>query len=729
MSSFLPNLKPGRGGHYPVPTMLQMETTECAAACLGMILAYFGRRESLETLRVRCGVSRDGSNAANMMRAAREYGLETSGFRCPREDLFDLPFPMVIFWNYNHFVVLEGIRKGTVCINDPNDGRCRISVQEFDENYSGACFCFQPGPQFQPGGAASPTLLRGLLSRLGHIKKPLSYAALATLGLALPGVAVPTLLKVFIDEVLIGQNGSWMMPLLFGLLLAAIIQGGLTWLQRPLLARLETKLAIVMTTRFFWYIATLPMLFFALRYVGDIADRVASNDEVARLLSGQLAVNIINLFTMVIYAAVMFSYDVSLTLIAMSMVAINLIVLQLAARARDNANRILLKEQGKVAGASINGLQIMETLKANGAEDDFFSRWAGIHANALGAQQRLGLVTALTNVVPPLLTALTIVAILGFGGLRILDGALSIGALVAFQSLTLSFSAPIVGLVNFGASLQLIQGDLARLDDVLKYEPDARAVQGISNPEPEVDAPAPRGFIELDRVTFGYNVADEPLIEELNLSIRPGQRVALVGGSGSGKSTVAKLVCGLLTPWSGEVRVDGEKLEQIPLHRFAEIVAHVDQEIVLFEASVRDNVSLWDRTIEERDIIQALRDAMIHDVVASRSLKYDTLVEENGRNFSGGQRQRLELARALARSPAILALDEATAALDPLTEMKIDDNLRRRGCTCLIVAHRLSTVRDADEIVVLEHGRIVQRGVHEQLIAEPGQYRDLVSLD
>ena len=429
---------------------------------------------------------------------------------------------------------------------------------------------------------------------------------------------------------------------------------------------------------------------------------------------------------MAFYAAVMLSYDAPLTLVALVMVAVNLLVLRLAARARENANRRLLKERGRVGGASINGIQIIETLKANGAEGDFFARWSGMHANALSAQQRLGLVATLANIVPVLLSLLTVISILGFGGLRILDSALTIGGLIAFQSLALSFAQPVQGLIRFGANLQMIKADIARLDDVLNYAPDARTFRGVNEREPDAAVPVPRGFVDLDKVTFGYNALEPPLIEDFTLSIRPGRRVALVGGSGSGKSTIAKLICGLLTPWSGSVRIDGQDFNDIPPSRFAELVSHVDQEITLFEGNVRDNVALWDPTIEERAIVQALRDAAIHDIIAARPLKYDAPVDEGGRNFSGGQRQRLEIARALARNPAILVLDEATAALDPVTEVAIDDNLRRRGCTCLIVAHRLSTIRDADEIVVLDRGRIVQRGTHDSLIAEDGLYRTLV---
>ncbi len=723
---FRPNLQRKSGGRRAVPTVLQMETTECSAACLGMILAYYGCWVPLETLRVRCGVSRDGGNAANMLRAAREFGLAAKGFRSEREQLFDIPFPMVVFWEFNHFVVLEGIKGNKVYINDPGEGPRRLSLEEFDDGYTGMCFIFEPEPVFRRRGA-EPSVLSGLATRFGRVHNSLIFAALATLALVVPGIAVPTMIKVFIDDVLIRQNGYWLTPLLVGLLLAAIAQGTLTWLQRALLARMETKLSFVTTTRFFWHVVTLPMLFFSQRYAGDIASRVQSNFTVAQLLAGELAINLINILAMVFYFGVMLSYDIPLTIIAFAMVVINLVALKFAARARENANRRLLKENGRVAGASINGIRIIETLKANGAENDFFARWSGMHANALIAQQHLSLVTAFANVVPPLLTSLSIIAILGIGGLRIIDGALTIGALVAFQFLMFSFSEPVQGLVRFGEDIQLIKGDLTRLDDVLNYAPDERTVRGVREIEQVVAAPVPQGVIDLENVTVGYNSKDPPLIEDFTLSLQPGRRVALVGGSGSGKSTIAKLACGLLTPWSGSVRIDGQELDQIPPSRLAEIVAYVDQEVVLFEASVRENISLWDPTIDERDVVQALRDAAIHDHIASLPLKYDSPVEEAGRNFSGGQCQRLEIARALVRNPAVLILDEATAALDPLTELEIDDALRRRGCTCLIVAHRLSTVRDADEIVVLDRGSIVQRGTHDQLIVQDGLYRTLVS--
>ncbi len=722
---FRPNLNHHRGGRRRVPTILQMEATECGAACLGMILAHYGRWVPLEELRVRCGVSRDGSKAVNVLRAAREYGLFAQGFRREPMRLFDLPFPMIIFWKFNHFIVVEGIKGNSVYINDPGEGFQKISLEEFDESFTGICLGFQPGPEFRRN-AKQPGVTSGLRTRLGKARVALSFVVLATLILVIPGLAVPTFIKVFVDEVMIQRSGYWVVALLVGLGTAAIMQAALTWLQQICLARMETKLSLVTTSRFFWHVVTLPMEFFSQRFAGDIAARVMSNDKVARLIAGDLATNMINVLTMLFFGLVMLSYDVVLTLVALAMVVLNLLALRFVSRAREHSNRRLLKEHGKLAGASINGIRMIETLKANGSEGEFFTRWSGIHANSLVAQQELGMLTNLLNVVPPLLSSLTTVAVLGVGGLRILEGALTIGGLVAFQTLTHRFTQPITGLVQFGANIQTIKGDIARLDDVMNYVPDPRTAQGMTDHKPK-ELPMARGHLVIDNITYGYNAQEPPLIKNFSLSVQPGQRVALVGGSGSGKSTIAKLVCGLLTPWSGTVRIDGYDLQEISPAHFAELVSYVDQEVVLFQASVQDNITLWDSTVSEFDMAQALRDAAVHDVVMSRPGKLNTAVSENGLNFSGGQRQRLEIARALASDPAVLVLDEATAALDPVTELEIDDRLRQRGATCLIIAHRITTIRDADEIIVLDHGNIAQRGTHKALIEEEGLYRELIT--
>ncbi len=720
-----PNLSRKRGGRRAVPTVLQMEATECGAACLAMILAHHGRWVPLEELRVHCGVSRDGSKAVNLLRVAREFGLDARGFRRDPGRLFDLPFPMIVFWNFNHFIVLEGIRRDFVYINDPAEGPRRISFQEFDEGFTGVCLAFEPTPQFRRGGAR-PNLLQGLFARLGRAWSPFLFVALATVLLLVPGLTLPTISKVFVDEVLVRRSENLVVPLLIGLGGVTILQGLLTWFQQHCLARMETKLSLVATSHFFWHVMTLPMVFFSQRFAGDIANRVSSNDNVARIVSSELATNAVNMFTMVAYGAVMVAYDLVLALVVFAMTAINLLALRLVSRAREDASRRLLKEQGKVAGASVSGISMIETIKANGTEDDLFSRLSGMHTNVVATQQDLGRLTNLLNVVPPLLTALTTVTILGVGGLQLMEGVLTIGGLVAFQSLSRSFSQPIEGLIQFGASLQTVKADIARLDDVLNYTPDQRILRSISESGEPIRW-RHNGFVTLDNITFGYNPQGPPLLENFSLSINPGQRVALVGGSGSGKSTIGRLVCGLLEPWSGTVSIDGKLLQDFPPDHIARTLAYVDQEIVLFEGSVRDNIALWKSTISNRQMSQALRDAAILDDIMARPNKYDTLIEEGGRNLSGGQRQRLEIARALAPSPPIVVFDEATAALDPVTEMEIDDNLRKRGCTYLIIAHRLSTIRDADRIIVLDRGRVVQEGRHDELIKIDGLYRALVT--
>jgi len=705
------------------PTVLQMEAVECGAASLAIILGYYERNVPLEELRVLCGVSRDGAKASNVVKAARSYGLEAKGYRKEPADLRAMKLPMIVFWNFNHFLVVEGFSKdGRVYLNDPAVGPRTVSAEEFDQSFTGVVLEFSPGSDFKPGGE-KPTIFKALQRRLPGSEVALVYIILAGLALVIPGLIVPAFIRIFVDVILVQGNDNWLIPLAGGMVITLLLNILLTWLREFYLLRLETKLALTTSSKFFWHILRLPIEFFTQRYAGDIGSRVAINNKIATLLSGELATTIISIMTVIFYIGLMLQYSVLLTVVGIVVVALNLLALHLVSSRRIDINRKLLQESGKLIGTAMGGLQNIENLKASGTESDFFARWAGYQAKVVNSQQELAIYTELLVTVPPLLTALNTTLILSIGALQVIQGTLTMGMLIAFQSLMMNFVAPFNKLVDLGGVLQEVEADLNRLDDVLRYQMDKpflpkTLIELDHDDHDNLLAHKLIGQVELDKVTFGYNRLMPPLIENLSLTIKPGQRVALVGGSGSGKSTVARLVAGLYEPWSGEILFDGKARPDIPRQILNNSLAVVDQEVFLFAGTIRDNLTMWDTFIPEMNMVQASKDADIHEVISARAEGYDGPMQEGGRNFSGGQRQRMEIARALVTNPSILILDEATSALDALTEQTIDHHLRRRGCTCLIVAHRLSTIRDCDEIIVLDQGKVVQRGTHDRMFRQ-----------
>ena len=705
------------------PTILQMEAVECGAAALAMVLAHHGAWVPLEQLRVACGVSRDGSKASNIIKAARSFGLVANGFRKEPSTLHEMPMPCIIHWNFNHFVVLEGIHGDRVYINDPAIGRRRIDMAELDLAFTGVVLTMEPTEAFKKLGK-KPQGLRLLLRELRGSKQAVGLLVVLSFALIVPSIVAAGFSKIFVDDILIQHTTSWLVPLLIGMAVTAAFRAILTVARQSLLLRLQTKLAVVMISRFFWHVMALPVEFFTQRHAGDIASRISANEQIARLLSGGIAANALNLTSIFFFAAAMAIYDLPLAAIGVSISLANVVVLRFIGERRQDLSRSLAIQQGKLVGATVGAVRTIETLKASGLEDEAFGRWAGIQAEALNAEQQLGTSAIVLDMLPTLFFGLTVAAILGIGGLRVIEGSLTLGSLVAFQSLMASFSGPVTELVNYVGNFQIIRGALERLEDVYNYPPDksGKAVVAADRFPPKLT-----GRVELDNVQFGYSILEPPLLADLSITVQPGSRVALVGASGSGKSTLAKLICGLYRPWAGEIRIDGWTVPEIPPQIFANSVAYVDQDVFLFEGTARDNLTLWDLTVTEADLSQALKDAVIHDDIATRPGNYDCYVNEGGTNFSGGQRQRIEIARALVSNPSVLVLDEATAALDPITEKAIDDNLRRRGCTCIIIAHRLSTIRDCDEIIVLEQGKIAERGTHEQLILCQGAYAKLVA--
>lgn len=708
------------------PTVLQMEASECGAACLAMILEYHGRVVPLETLRQDCGVSRDGSNAYNIIRAAKRHGLLAKGYSKELEGLEELPLPSILFWNFNHFVVFEGFNKQRAYINDPASGPRSMNRDVFDRSFTGVILAVEPGPDFKKGGKR-PSLWGMFAARLPGVRVSLFYVFLASLSLVVPGLLIPVFARIFIDDILVAGNMDWYKPLLLGMTLTAVLRGALTWLQQRALLRIEAKLAVTASAKFFHHVFRLPYAYFTQRFGGEIGSRIRINDFVARLLSFHLSSTLLNLVTVVFFALVMFAYDAPLTMITIAIALVNVVVLRWISRKRTDLNMQLLQEQGKLMGTTMNGLQMIETIRASGGEQDFFSRWSGHQAKALNAWRDLELWSQVTTLLPGFLVAVNTVAVIGLGGLRVMDGHMTMGMLVAYQSLMMSFLAPVGQMVSLSALLQVAVGHMTRLDDVIRHEQDP--VFGKKR-APLVVGQIPIrlvGGLEFRNVTFGYSRIEHPLIEDFNLTLRPGSRVALVGESGSGKSTLVRLVNGLYTAWEGDILYDGKPVTAYPQEVLLHSISFVDQDVFLFKGTVRDNITMWNPGISDEDMIRAAKDARIHEAVAARVGGYDSLVDEGGSNFSGGQRQRLEIARALATQPSILILDEATSALDPDTERAIDENIRRRGCSCLIVAHRLSTIRDCDEILVLRQGRVVERGTHRRLMASGGCYRELVN--
>ncbi|GAB3407376.1 NHLP family bacteriocin export ABC transporter peptidase/permease/ATPase subunit [Massilia agilis] len=718
---------PGAARRVKTPTVLQMEAVECGAAALAIVLAHYGRWIPLEELRIDCGVSRNGSKASNLLKAARRHGMAAKGFtKDGVEALAALPVPSILHWNFNHFLVFEGIEDGHAWLNDPASGPRKVTLEELGESFTGVVLAMEPGPDFVAAGSP-PSLLRELAAWLRHSRQGVALVALASLLLVVPGIALPLCAKVFVDEILVARDERWFGPLMLAMATALAGRALLTWLQQRYLLRLELKLAVAMSTRFLAHVMRLPLNFFSQRHPGEVASRIGASERIAQLLSGSLATSCFNLLAVVFYAAVMLAYDLPLGLCVLALVGLNLWCLHALGRQRADLSNRLIGDQGKLSAATVGAIAGIETLKAGGTEDVAFGRWAGYQAATLLGQQELGRQGALLAVAPGLLAALTAAMVLGLGGLRVIHGVLTIGDLVAFQLLLAAFSQPVAQLVGMAASIQSVKGLLTRLSDVFHYPVPPSAPDGEDAEQEAAWAAGLQGRLELRNVSYGYSPLDPPQVRDISLTVAPGARVALVGASGSGKSTLGRICCGLVPPSSGQVLLDGRALDSLPARVFASAVAYVDQEVFLFQGSLRDNLTLWDDSVPDADLHAALEDACVAAEVAAREGGLDSAVGEGGANWSGGERQRLEIARALVRDPALLVLDEATSALDTVTEQAIDAALRRRGCACVIIAHRLSTLRDCDEIIVLKGGQAVERGTHEQLLALGGEYADLIA--
>ncbi len=716
------------GKKVNTPTILQMEALECGAASLGMIMGYYGKFVSPEILRIECGVSRDGTKASSVLKAARKFGFDAHGFRMEIEGLANVKLPVILFWNFNHFVVLEGYGKGKFFLNDPAVGKRVVTAEEFDESFTGVVLTFEPSPDFKKSGR-KPAIWPRLKKRLTGLESTLSFLVGISVLFFIPGFIYPSFSRFFIDNVLIGGEMHLIKPLILAMSVTILINVILTYIQSNVLLKFNAKLSLSSGARFVDHMFRLPVQFFIQRFPGELVNRIGSINTISTLITQELVGIVIQGFSCIFFLVLMFIYDVPLTLLCLFSTSITVFVYQMTAGKIKNKSFKIQMESGKLSGVIMSGIEMIESLKANGSENDFFQQWSGQETKVLMENQKLALTNMGNTIVPSIISQVLNSLILCVGAFRVMDGHLTIGMLMAYQMLSSNFASPINSFVSLGQKLLEVNADMQRIDDVLDYPVEKIFKDDQENlPEAENAEAFEKldGYISLKNIVFGYNPVAAPLLNGLSLELTPGKRIALVGSTGSGKSTIGKLISCLYTPWSGEILFDGKPLKKISRKVFAASVSVVDQSISLFDGTVKDNITMWNQAIPEEDYIQAAKDACIHDVIASRPEGYYTKVIEGGRNFSGGQRQRLEIARALATNPRILIMDEATSALDAITEQTVDSNIRRRGCTSIIVAHRLSTIRDCDEIIVLQDGQIVQSGTHDELVAVEGLYSELI---
>lgn len=719
--------QPVTNGRAKVPVVMQMEALECGAASLAMVMAYYDKWVPLEQVRLDCGVSRDGSNAKNVLIAARSYGFEAQGYRCEIDSLKDnMQFPCIIHWNFNHFVVLDGFQGNYAWINDPARGEVKVTMDEFGRSFTGICLQIKPGPDFEPGGKPKSTV-EFARRRLRGAGAAVAFVLFSTVIGYLFGIINPLFSRFFMDRLLTGENRELLMPFLVLLALMGGAQVITSWVQAVYNMKLNGKMAIVGSSDFMWKILRLPMEFFSQRMGGDILQRQGTNASIASTLVNTLTPLALNTIMMIFYLVVMVRYSVLLSILGIFTIILNLLVSRIISAKRVNVTRVQMRDSGKLASATVSGIQMVETIKASGAENGYFQKWAGYQASVNTQNVKYAKINQYLGMIPTLLSAVAESSVLILGVWLTMYGNFTLGMIMTFQQFLSSFMSPAMTLISAGQTIQEMRTQMERVEDVMQYPEDPN----FSDHPLDEDADYSKlsGSVELKHVTFGYSRLGQPLIQDFSMSMKPGSRVAFVGSSGCGKSTLSKLISGLYQPWSGEILFDGKPISQIDRSVFTGSVAVVDQDIVLFEDTIANNIKMWDESIEDFEMILAARDAQIYDDIMARDGGFYGKLTEGGKDLSGGQRQRIEIARVLAQDPSIIIMDEATSALDAKTEYELVKAVKDRGITCIVIAHRLSTIRDCDEIIVLDKGKVVERGTHEELYAKGGYYSELISND
>lgn len=716
--------RPVRNDYADVPVVMQMQTLECGAACLAMILAYYGKWLPLEQVRLACGVSRDGSNAKNIVKAAQNYGLSVKAYRYEPYELREKgSFPCIVHWNFNHFVVVNGFKGDKILLNDPERGSCRVSIEEFDRCFTGVCLSFQPNEDFQTEGKRK-SMFSFALKQLQGTGSAIIFVALTTLILSVIGVLRPVMSRVFLDRLITGKNPEWMSTFFLLLFLIVSIQIIVTALQSIYSFRINGKLAAMGNTSYMWKVLCMPMEFFSQRMSGDIQQRKGINANLSSKLIDIFAPLILNITVAVCYLVVMLRYSILLTVIGAASILLNLGISYVISKKRINITRVQMRDRANLTGVTVSGIEMIETIKVGGIENAFFERWANHQASVNRQQVRYTKLNQYLGILPSVVLSLSNLIVLFFGVSLILKGQFSVGMVMAFQGFLSGFYTPATTLIESGQSLQEMRTEMERLEDVMEYPSENR----FKDFPIEAEYGKLQGNIEMKNVTFGYSPLEEPLIRNFNMNLHTGDRVAIVGSSGCGKSTISKLISGLYQAWDGEILFDGKPMQELDKNVFNGSLAVVDQDIILFEDTIENNIKMWDTSIEDFEMIIAARDAQIHEEIVQREGGYQYRITEGGKDFSGGQRQCMEIARVLAQDPTMIILDEATSALDAKTEHRVIDAIKARGITCIVIAHRLSTIKDCDEIIVLDEGKIAERGTHQELYEKKGLYTRLIDM-
>ena len=719
--------QPVTRGRVKVPVVMQMEALECGAASLAMVMAYYGKWVPLEQVRVDCGVSRDGSSAKNVLIAARNYGFTADGYRCEIDTLKEkMKFPCIIHWNADHFVVLDGFQGNYAYLNDPARGAVKVSMEEFDGSFTGICLQIEPGEGFQPGGKPK-SVLEFARNRLTGAGTAVVFVLLSSVIAYLFGIINPVFSGFFMDRLLTGENLELFRPFLLLLIVMGVAQVVVSWIQSVYALKINGKMAIIGSSTFMWKVLRMPMEFFSQRMAGDILQRQGTNASIASTLVNTLTPLLLNTVMMVFYLVVMLRYSVMLTVIGVITIILNVAVSRIISAKRVNITRVQMRDAGKLSAATVSGIQMVETIKASGAENGYFQKWAGFQASVNAQQVKYIRLNQYLGMIPGLLSTIANSAVMVLGVWLVMRNQFTLGMVMIFQGFLSAFMSPAMTLVSAGQTIQEMRTEMERVEDVMQYPTDPHFTDSIA--DENGDYSKLTGSVELKNVCFGYSRLGKPLIQDFSMSMKPGSRVAFVGTSGCGKSTLSKLISGLYQPWSGDILFDGKRIEDIDRSVFTGSVAVVDQDITLFEDTIANNIKMWDESIEDFEMILAARDAQIYDDIMAREGGFYGRLTEGGKDLSGGQRQRLEIARVLAQDPSIIIMDEATSALDAKTEYELVKAVKDRGITCIVIAHRLSTIRDCDEIIVLDKGVVVERGTHEELYAKGGYYTELIASD